>query len=166
MLSKTVLCIIVAFCVAAGSVSAVDKNGKNLVQVLHAYERSTTPGTPGATQKNYQFVVVWKGKESPRQFMWRGESELVACKVQRAHLNTSAKHGEPAPEYMTSFIAAASSIVKYDTLMITPLAGRGGSHGVLPSAKARKALYFSTGEKNWFYSPVKNFEKKQPIIMP
>jgi len=166
MFSKVVLCVLAGLCMIAENVSAGDKNGKNLVQVLHAYERSTTPGTPGSTQKSYQFVVVWKGSETPRQFMWRGESDLVACKVQRAHLNTSAKKGEPAPEYMSSFIAAGSRIAKYDTLLITPLAGRGGFRGVLPNAKTRQALYFSTGEKNWYYSPIRNFEKKQPIMMP
>lgn len=166
MLIRAGLCVFAAFCLVGVKVSAADKNGKSLIQVLHAYEQSTTPGTPGATEKGYQFVVVWKGSESPRQFMWRGASDLVLCKVQRAHRNTVVKPGEPSAEYMGSFIAAASSIVKYDTLLITPLAGRGAFRGVLPSAKVRRALYFSTGEKNWFYSSIKNFEKKQPIMMP
>jgi hypothetical protein len=165
MLPKTALWIFVISLFANG-IYAGDKNGKHMVHVLHAYEQSTNSGTPGAIQKGYQFLVVWKGSETPLYFMWRGERDLVACKVQRAHKNTISKPGEPAPEYMTSFIAAGSRIVKYDTLLITPLAGRGGFHGVLPGAKTRKALYFSTGEKKWFFAPIKNIEKKQPQMMP
>lgn len=166
MLKEFVLCIALALFIHPFYLLAGDRNGRNMIQVLHAYERTVTPGTPGAPQTSYQFIIVWKGVDAPRNFMWRGKNDLVACKVQRAHTNTMAKKGEPSPEYMTSFIAPGSRIGKDDTLLLTPLGGRGPGHGPLPAARSKSAIYFNTDQKRWFFCQVKKIEKKQPVMMP
>ena len=166
MFRKIALCIVLALVAHAGRVAAGDKNGAGRMLVLRATEQRISSGTPGAVQSKYQFVVVWKSADPPGNFMWRGKSDLVACKVQRAHRNSMGRPGAPAPEYMTSFIAPGSRIIKDDTLLITPLAGRGTMHGPLPSARRKNALYFTTGSNKWHYCPVKKIDEKQTVMMP
>ena len=166
MFRKIALCIVLALLAHASRVAAGDKNGAGRMLVLRATEQSISAGTPGAVQSKYQFVVVWKSADPPVNFMWRGKNELVACKVQRAHRNTMVNPGTPSHEYMTSFIAPGSKITKDDTLLITPLAGRGAMHGPLPSARRKNALYFSTSPNKWYYCPVKKIDKKQAVMMP
>lgn len=166
MFRKIVLCIVLALLAYGERVAAGDKNGAGRMLMLRATEQSITPGTPGAVQSKYHFLVVWKSAEPPVNFMWRGKNDLVACKVQRAHRNIMVKHGEPAPEYMTSFIASGSRIGRDDTLLVTPLGGRGNMHGPLPSARRKNALYFSTAANKWYYCTVKKIDKKQAVMMP
>lgn len=147
------------------TVIAGDKNGKSMFTIVSAAERELVAGLPNSKpQATVQVVAVWKGRGTPTQFMWRGSSKLVGCKVQLAHARTQPAN-TPGNGYMAENIASGRSINNGDTLLLTTLAGIQGVPGKMPAAKSKNTIYF-TVDKKWYCVPVKQFDKKQTIMMP
>ncbi len=148
--------------------TVVVKSGATYAKTIEATEQTTLPGRkesePVRTQK---ILLVWKQKETPQTFYWRGEDGWTDCTVSKA-----SKNNKKAPRYQfgenwydTKNIGL-DKIKKGDTLelTITP-----GGKNVIPAgitADMKNRLFFKTAKTGWLYLPVEKFIKRPPVAMP
>jgi hypothetical protein len=157
------------FCCAA-AYAQTNKNdtthGGRYIKMIESYSQRMLPGVRGiAPTTDYHFILVWKSKDAPAIFYWRGDNGLMDCRMTIVHKKKGAKTGQSMED--GDYVADANHpLKKSDTLEITPV--KGGKFPIpkeIP-ADARNTLFFKTVKSNWLSFPVKKIIAKPDIVMP
>lgn len=148
-------------CAQSKKTTAV-KNGDSYAKVLQGNMVRTLPGAPGMEPViEYRVLVVWKSKQAPETFFWRGEGDWLPCSVAKAKKKkTSGTEFAYSTEEIT-----LSNIKPTDTLELLPVTG--GKYPI-PAAipeTAINTIFFKTTKSAWLSLPVKNIKRKN-IVMP
>ena len=138
------------------------KPATSYARVVEATRHRTLPGAPGMSPTDeYRILIVWKSKQKPEEFFWRGAGGWLPCDVAKARKNPHPTEGERW--YDVSEISV-DKIKSGDTLELLPVAG-----GKFPipqqiPASAVNTIFLKTKQTSWLSLPVKNI-KKQDVIM-
>ncbi len=138
------------------------KSAASYAQVIETTRYRTLPGAPGMEPTDeYRILIVWKSKQQPLEFFWRGAGGWLPCQVALAHKNSKPAEGE---RWYTASEVSIDKVKPGDTLELLPVAG--GKFPIpeqIPS-DAVNTLYLKTKKTTWMALPVKNI-KKQDVIM-
>ncbi|MCB0696191.1 MAG: hypothetical protein KDC07_02435 [Chitinophagaceae bacterium] len=140
--------------------------------LLQATEQTTLPGRPEMepTTDN-RFVIVWKSKDAPASFFWRGQQSWLPCNVNKV---TGYKplvvkdngDGIPTPLNYVTVSTNNQNFATGDTLELYPVTG--GKHPIpaeIPQDK-NNVIYYKTVNSNWLALPVDSITVLPSIAMP
>lgn len=148
--------------------SSAPKSGARYLKMLESYSQRILPGARGMQPRTEtHFILVWKSKDAPATFFWRGANGWMSCNMVKVHKIKPApkEPNMPEEEYVTEDITR-NPIKKGDTLEVTPVQG-----GKFPIPKeipisASNTLFFKTIKSNWLSFPVTKITAKPDIALP
>jgi len=172
MVIKKVLSVFAAIQLTA-FISFGHDHGKKLraggISLIEAYTQRILPGRrEGRIIKETHFIITWKNKNYPKNFIWLDGDDTLNCNIAKAHkINAGNMHRLPGrSDYYTENIAL-NKIQKGDTLDITPI---NGGKAILPTdtpeALKNMLLYTASNKKTLYGFHVDSLTRKQDIAMP
>ncbi len=145
-------------------------NGKPVL--LQATQQTTLPGRPETepTTDN-RFVIVWKSKDAPASFFWRGNQSWLPCDVTKITnykplVISENDNGMPTPLNYAGVNTGAQDFKAGDTLELYPVMG--GKHPIpdgIPQEK-NNVIYYKTINSTWLALPVDSITVLPSIAMP
>lgn len=138
-------------------------------KLIQATSLTTHPGraeTPSTTET--RMVLVWKDKNEPTAFFWRGEGNWQSCevyKVKNFRPLVVKNNGIPQPMNY-EIVNNTGSFAAGDTLELYPISG--GKYPMpaeIPTAK-NNIIYYKTANSKWLALPVEKITKLPTIAMP
>ena len=161
LLFITSLTFVWSACAQTKKTTAV-KSATSYARVIEANRYRTLPGAPGMEPTDeYRLLIVWKHKQQPEEFFWRGAGGWLPCDVAKAHRNPHATEGQ---RWYTVEEIAINKIKAGDTLELLPVAG--GKFPIpaeIPSS-AVNTIYLKTKKTSWLALPVKNIRKHDEVM--
>ena len=172
MTSKTIYLYII-LCLLNGVAYAQKqlpvKNGITYAKLIEASKQTFLPGVRNGTPTEKQaIIIIWKCRQAPETFYWRGDGDWAPCSVQKVHRgkNKSPKYEFGETWYSTSEIKSLSKIKRGDTLELTPLYGGKYSIPAEITDDMQKRVFFYTSKTGWLYLPVQSFIQRPQVAMP
>jgi hypothetical protein len=170
--SKTIY-LFISVCLLNGVVYAQKQrpiqSGSTYAKLIEATKQTFLPGMRNGTPTEKQAIlIIWKCKQAPETFFWRGDDGWAACSVLKVHRskNKSPKYEFGETWYETSEIKSLSKIRRGDTLELTPVYG--GKYQI-PAAitdDMQNRVFFYTSGTGWLYLQVKSFIQRPKVAMP
>lgn len=137
--------------------------------LLQATSLTTHPGrpeTPSTTE--YRMVLVWKDKNEPTAFYWRGEDNWQSCEVYKVkNFRKLAVKDNGMPQPLNYEIEnSKTAFTTGDTLELYPISeGKRPMPTEIPADK-KNVIYYKTANSKWLALPVEKITKLPTIAMP
>lgn len=143
------------------------KSGIGYVSQVESVTQKLPEGEgDGYTDIQRRFVIVWKGKQPPETFYWRGTDGWLDCAVAKV----TKKKTKALPNYKkgenwyTKKDISLEKIKKGDTLeLIVVHGGRNTIPEEIPATTTNK-IFFKTATTGWLYFPVTKTIKRPDIV--
>ena len=135
-------------------------------KLIESYSQEKLSGVPGGSgSTDLKFILKWTGKVAPDLIYWKGASDVVQCRIERAH--KVVERPRDMPEGINYFFErnSQSSVSTGDTIMVSALKGAIEKAPSSVIRGARNTLFVKSGGK-WSATSVKNIIKKKAIGMP
>lgn len=140
--------------------------------LLQATRQTTLPGRPETEPTtDTRFVIVWKSKDEPSSFFWRGEQSWLPCDVNKVKnyktlVVKENANGIPTGMNYEGVNTGNQSFKMGDTLELYPVMG--GKHPIpaeIPEAK-NNIIYYKSVNSKWLALPVDSITVLPSIAMP
>lgn len=134
--------------------------------LIESYSQEKLSGVPGGSGSNdLKFILKWTGNVAPELIYWKGSSDVVQCRIERAHKVVERPRDMPAGIDYFFERNSQLSIVSGDTIMVSALKGAIEKAPSSVIRGARNTLFVKSGGK-WSATSVKNIVKKKAVAMP
>ncbi len=146
-------CISLSACAQSKKASTIKtKKGSTKPELLVAInQKNMLPGRREAPPE-YKFVIVWRDKNEPAAFFWKGMQTWEVCDITRAM-----NYNEKTHDYETTPLG--KRINEGDTLELHPV--KGGKHPIPQEVPldAENKIYYKTSTGLWKNMHVSSFEE-------
>ena len=135
-------------------------------KLIESYSQEKLSGVPGGSgSTDLKFILKWTGKVAPELIYWKGASDVVQCRIEKAH--KVVERPRDMPEGIDYFFERNSqlSIVSGDTVMVSAMKGAIEKAPSSVMRGGRNTLYVRSAGK-WSATSVKNIIKKKAVAMP
>ena len=140
--------------------------------LLQATEQTTLPGRPETEPTtDTRFVIVWKSKDAPASFFWRGNQSWMPCDVTKVKnykplVVSNNDNGMPEPLNYEGVNTGNQDFKTGDTLELYPVSG--GKHPIPAEVPTEKnnVIYYKTVNSKWLALPVDSITELPSIAMP